>query len=269
MLSRPDSIAAGHLSASSGCSFSIRRASPASAASRGTLVRIRYLQHVPFEGPAYIEDWAAARGHFLAATRLFAAEPLPSLDAFDTLVILGGPMSVHDAAHHSWLTSEKRLIEQAIRHRKRVLGICLGAQLIADVLGARVTRNAHKEIGWHPVEFIDADSPLREVLAGRHTVFHWHGETFAIPAGAVRIARSEACENQAFVYDAHVIAIQFHLEFTEDSIRRLAEHCADELVDGPFIQSEAEMLAQRDRVAPANTLLHRMLDRFHEMREPK
>jgi GMP synthase-like glutamine amidotransferase len=202
-------------------------------------------------------------------TNLFAGEPLPPLDAFDTLVVLGGPMSVHDAALHPWLTAEKRLIEQAIRLRKRVVGICLGAQLIADVLGARVSRNIHKEIGWHPVEFLDADSPMREVLVGRHTVFHWHGETFAIPAGAVRIATSEACENQAFVYDDHVVALQFHLEATEDSIRQLAEHCADELVEGPFLQSEADMLAQTDRTGPANGLLHRMLDRFHETREPK
>ena len=232
-------------------------------------MRLHCFQHVPFEGPASIEDWAAARGHSLALTGLFAAEPLPPLDAFDTLAVLGGPMSVHDAARHPWLTAEKRLIEQAIRLRKRVVGICLGAQLIADVLGARVSRNAHKEIGWHPVEFLDVDSPMRGVPVGRHTVFHWHGETFAIPAGAVRIAASEACENQAFVYDNHVVALQFHLEATEDSIRRLAEHCADELAEGPFLQSEADMLAQTDRTGPANALLHGMLDRFHETREPK
>jgi GMP synthase-like glutamine amidotransferase len=230
-------------------------------------VRIRFLLHVPFEGPAAIANWATARGYPCASTRLFAGEPAPDPAAFDMLVILGGPMSVHDTAVIPWLGAEKKLIGQALSSGKRICGICLGAQLLAEALGGQVVRNKHKEIGWHPIEFLDADSHFRQVLPTRVDAFHWHGETFTIPAGAIRLARSEACENQAFAHGDRVLALQFHPEATADGIRQLARHCGDELVPGPFIQSAEQMLAGSDRIGPANDLLFRLLDRLCETRE--
>ena len=183
------------------------------------------------------------------------------------LVVLGGPMSAHDTAALPWLVAEKKLIHAALADGKRICGICL-AQLIAEALGGQVVRNKHMEIGWHPVELFEADSFLGTIPAPqRIDVFQWHGETFTIPSGAVRLARSQACENQAFTFGDRVLALQFHPEATVDSIRQLVEHCGDELVPGPFIHSAEAILSGCDRIASANELLSRMLDRFCVTRE--
>lgn len=114
-------------------------------------MRIHCLQHVPFEGHGHIAEWAGRYGHQVSKTALYADEPLPKIDDFDFLIAVGGPMGVHDTALHPWLIKEKYFIKAALRAKKCVLGICLGAQLMADVLGANVYSNDHKEIGWHPV----------------------------------------------------------------------------------------------------------------------
>ena len=115
-------------------------------------LRIHYLQHVPFEGPGYIESWAMVRGHRLTSTRLYAGQRLPAAEELDWLVILGGPMNVYEENRYPWLAREKRFIGEALHGGKVVIGICLGAQLLASVLGAKVTRNPCVEIGWYPVE---------------------------------------------------------------------------------------------------------------------
>jgi GMP synthase (glutamine-hydrolysing) len=158
-------------------------------------MRILYVQHVPFETPGVIVDWALEMNYPLSGTRLYDGEVLPDAGAFDFLVIMGGPMGVRDEHAHPWLAGEKRFIEQTIRAGKKVLGICLGAQLIAEVLGARVYRNTHREIGWFPVRLTarGAASPVFGVLPGGFDAFHWHGDTFTLPAGCVHAAESEAC----------------------------------------------------------------------------
>jgi GMP synthase-like glutamine amidotransferase len=152
-------------------------------------MRIHCLQHVPFEGPARIGDWAERRGHSLAVSHLYAGDPLPAIDRFDRLVVMGGPMGVADEAEYSWLAHEKARIEEAIAAGKSVVGICLGAQLIAEVLGARVHRNPVKEIGWFPIELTEAGraDPICDGLTGQAEVFHWHGDTFTLPSGAVQL----------------------------------------------------------------------------------
>jgi GMP synthase-like glutamine amidotransferase len=110
-------------------------------------MKIRYLQHVPFEGPANIGEWARKKGHILTGTHLYNNEVVPSMDQFDWLIIMGGPMNIYEEKKYPWLQSEKQFIKEAIEHRKVVLGICLGAQLITDVLGGKVTSNPEGEIG--------------------------------------------------------------------------------------------------------------------------
>ncbi len=159
---------------------------------------------------------------------------------------MGGPMGVNDAAEYSWMLQEKLLISQAIEQGKLVLGICLGAQLIADVLGAPVTRNEHKEIGWLPVRLHPPVtlSPVFADLPEKFMAFHWHGDTFACPTGAKPAAFSEGCNNQAFMYDNRVVGLQFHLETSAESMERLLSNCADDITEGPFVQSAEEMRQQ-------------------------
>jgi GMP synthase-like glutamine amidotransferase len=228
-------------------------------------MRIHCLQHVPFEGPARIAHWAERRGHPLAISHLYAGDPLPDLDSFDRLIVMGGPMGVADEAEHSWLTHEKARIEEAIAAGKSVVGICLGAQLIAEVLGARVYRNAVKEIGWFPIQLTEAAlaMPLCDGLPGAPDVFHWHGDTFSLPPAAVQLARSAHCEQQAFLFNDRVLGLQFHLESTPESVAAICTHCADELVPAATVQTAAEMHeADIDTYASINRLLETFLDRL-------
>ncbi|MCF7818860.1 MAG: type 1 glutamine amidotransferase [Kiritimatiellales bacterium] len=191
-------------------------------------MKLHYLQHVPFEGLGMIEDWAKAHGAEISSSQLFNGDPLPDLGSFDWLVIMGGPMGIYDHDEHPWLIAEKAFIRSAIDSGKTVLGICLGAQLIADVLGAKVYPGPQKEIGWFPIKRA-AGTP--DLIPEELTVFHWHGDTFDIPDGAIRLASSAACKNQGFIYGDRVVALQFHLETTEESMEALIAHCSDELAN--------------------------------------
>jgi GMP synthase (glutamine-hydrolysing) len=222
-------------------------------------MRIHYLQHVPFEGIASIETWAFYHGHSLSSTRFFANEALPQMQDFDWLIVMGGPMNIYETEKYFWLTEEKRFIEQAIKKDKTVIGICLGAQLIADVLGAKVTRNEFKEIGWFPVE-LTTESPVFHSLPQRFKALHWHGDTFDLPSGAVHLARSKACENQAFAYGEKVLSLQFHLEVTSGSVQQIIENCGNELVEGKYIQTSGEILGEDEYFAQANQMMWQTLD---------
>ncbi len=149
-------------------------------------MRIHWLQHVAFEGLGSIAGWAAENGCPVTGSRMFAGDALPPIANFDMLVIMGGPMSVNDEVVHPWLVGEKRFINQVIQAGKMVLGICLGAQLIASVAGARVYPADHQEIGWFAVEKTRAarQAAVGRALADKAEVFHWHGETFDLPDGA-------------------------------------------------------------------------------------
>lgn len=225
-------------------------------------MNIHILQHVPFEGAGSIEDWALSQGHTLSTTRFYAQEPFPSLDRFDMLVVMGGPMSIHDEHLYSWLKGEKWFVKQVIEAGKAVLGICLGAQLIAEVLGAEVFQGDEKEIGWFPLKLDDsfAHHPLGERLAKQLTAFHWHGETFTLPQGAQRTAYSEACNNQGFIFQERVIALQYHLETTPLSAQNLVDYCGDELVAGPYIQSADEILRNNKHYATINQQMVQILE---------
>lgn len=227
-------------------------------------MNIHYLQHVPFEGMGSIEGWVRRGGHTLSATRLYLDAPLPAVETLDLLVVMGGSMNIYEEANYPWLTEEKRFIEQAIATGRRVLGVCLGAQLLADVLGAKVYANMDKEIGWFPVETTQtaSENGLFATFPRRIEAFHWHGDTFDIPSGAVHIARSAGCAHQAFVYDERVAGVQFHLETTQASAQQMIAHCANEIVKGRYIQTPQAMLADARRFDTINCAMHELLDRL-------
>lgn len=226
-------------------------------------MRIHCLQHVPFEDPGSILDWAAVRGHRVTHTRLFRrGQEMPRPSDFDWLVVMGGPMGATDDAEYPWMAAEKHLIAEAIDGDRTVLGICLGAQLLADVLGARVYGNDETEIGWFPVTLTPAGgaSPLTASLPREFEAFHWHGDTFDVPKGGVALASSAACRNQAFSVGDNVLGLQFHLEVTLAGARRLADACGDQLVRGRWVSSAEEMLADAERFVRAGRLMEGVLD---------
>ncbi|MFO0679400.1 MAG: gamma-glutamyl-gamma-aminobutyrate hydrolase family protein [Polyangiaceae bacterium] len=187
------------------------------------MARLLVFQHVAYEILGTFDPLlrdAGFRIRYVNFGRHPEAEP--SLDGYDGLVVLGGPMNVGQAGTFRHLTTEMRCIERALRNDVPVLGICLGAQLLASTLGARVRANDVREIGWTPVTTTDAGTrdPLLRSFEGTESIFQWHGDTFDVPDGAVHLASSPTCANQAFSYGDRAYGLQFHLEVDGPTIER-------------------------------------------------
>lgn len=226
-------------------------------------MRVHYLQHVPFEGLGSIENTLKDKGCSITLTQFFKKEYfLPDTASFDCLIIMGGPMNIYQQDLYPWLRDEKVFIKEAIDAKKVVIGICLGAQLIADVLGAKVYKNKYREIGWFPVR---TDKQLKttnlsKAFPSEFFAFHWHGDTFDIPQGAFSIGETSACKNQGFIFQNHVVALQFHLETTKESIVALVENCRDELDGSLYVHSENEILVDQKYFLQAQDIINRLLD---------
>jgi len=213
-------------------------------------MKIHAIHHVPYEGLGFIADWISDNNIELSQSLMYDSPTLPVTDQFDGLIIMGGPMSVGDVKEYPWLLMEKQLIADAIDEGKKVLGICLGSQLVAESLGSRVFKNPTPEIGWFPIKktflfhswFTLFDDKAEE------TFFHWHNDTFEIPEGAVRLFRSGGCENQGFQFEDHVLALQFHPEMNLPIIEGLLQASGNSLVPRQYVQN-AEKIVK-------NTTLH-------------
>ena len=217
--------------------------------------------HVAHESIGAVEDWIEMHGHKHTTTNVYKGEALPDPDSFDLLLIMGGPMSAND--NLPWMDKEKELIVKSIEAGKYIVGICLGAQLISLALGGTVTKNEHKEIGWFPVKkSLWLAQSVANYLPFHFTAFHWHGETFSIPKGAVKIMESEACANQAFIYGERTIALQFHMEMTPDYLYLMTEKGKDELVKSKYVQTQEEILSYLHLCGENNIYLYRILDCF-------
>ncbi len=186
------------------------------------------LKNIPAEGPGTIEDFLREQGIPYRIVDL-EKEAIPPSEEFDTLVMMGGPMSVNEEDVYPYITREIEITKEFIGRGKRVLGICLGAQIMAKALGARVYAGPQKEIGWYDIELTEDGlrDPVMKKLAvhpragdfwKRFKVFHWHGETFDIPEGALRLARSALYPNQAFRFGRLAYAFQFHIEAKKEMI---------------------------------------------------
>ncbi|SMO74361.1 type 1 glutamine amidotransferase [Gracilimonas mengyeensis] len=228
-------------------------------------MRIHYIQHVSFENPGYIKTWAEENGHILTGTFLFDGQELPSPQEIDALVVMGGPMGVADEEAYLWLRREKAFIKECITLNKKVLGICLGAQLIADVLDAEVTPMPQKEIGWFPLKWTEKaiEHPLFHSFPKQQTVLHWHGDRFEIPKGALPLAASKGCNKQGFLWNERVLGLQFHMEMTQEGLAALIKNSTDELAKakGPFIQHANTML-NKQLYTDNHQMMEQLLDRF-------
>lgn len=231
-------------------------------------MRIHCIQHVEFETPGTIAEWIEKRKHSFSNTLLYKTESFPGPDDFDLLIIMGGPMNIYEYEKYPWLREEKAFIEEAISAGKAVLGICLGAQLIADILKAEVFKNNYKEIGWFPVFAVKqeiSETSLVKNFPELFTAFHWHGDTFSLPEGAKQLFASEACKNQGFIYRNRVVGLQFHLEMNNMTIRNVIENCRDELIEGKYIQNEEKMLDKDTFLAESKLLMFMLMDNFDGM----
>jgi GMP synthase-like glutamine amidotransferase len=226
------------------------------------MMRMAVLQHVEFEGPAAVADWASERGLPLRLFHLYRDPALPSVADFDMLTVMGGPMSANDEARLSWLGPEIALVREAIAADKTVLGICLGAQIIAKALGARVYPGSAKEIGWFPVQRTAGVHPFFDGLPDSFTPFHWHGETFDLPHEATLLAKSKITQTQAFAVGQRVLGVQFHMEATEESVGALLKGAAHEIGHGTFEQQPGTILANLNQCASVRPLLNTVLSRL-------
>lgn len=226
-------------------------------------MRVHWLQHAEHEGLGCIEPWMRARGYALSATHLYRGETLPDVADLDWLIVLGGPMNIYEHDRHPWLIPERLFIRDACVTNKKVLGICLGAQLLADVLGGSVGRNPEPEIGWFEV-FLDEDAARSRLFCDfpqSFAAFHWHGDTFTYPRDAIPLMSSVACPQQAFSWGGdRVVGLQFHLEVELADARRWLEEGPPP--PGRYVQSATEMLRERARFAENTRLMQLLLQRM-------
>lgn len=225
-------------------------------------ITVHCLKHVPFEGPGMIADYLEENNITLNTIKLYAGQPLPDMDSVDFLIVMGGPMDIDDEQEYSWLFKEKELIKKMIAAGKPVLGICLGAQMIACVLGQPIYPAENQEIGWFPVKLTKEGKthPLTKDWNDNPTVFHWHSNTFDLPNDVVHLASTETCSNQAFVYNRNVIGLQFHLEISEEHVQVMIDNWGRYKNEGKWIQQPETMIAKSDAAKQTREMLYCLLD---------
>jgi len=219
------------------------------------------LQHDEFEKPAYITEWININGHNLTFTYFIKNDQLPPHSSYDVLLIMGGPMGAYDEDIFPWLKKEKIYIKEAIDLNKKVIGICLGCQLLAAAMGSKVYPHEEKEIGFFPVKKVGSH-PVFYNFPESIIVFHWHGDTFDLPKNAQLIFSSDVCANQAFICNNNVLGLQFHLEINKSLIHSWLENCGNEFDKSRYTQKKESIIDGLKYVPTCNLLLDDLLTRF-------
>ena len=234
-------------------------------------MHIHYFQHNHFEDLGYIGDWAKSKNITTSVTRFDLKPELPSLEDFDWLVVMGGAMGVHDLDQFPWIHKEIEFIKEVIRSEKIVIGVCLGSQMIASALGARVYKNTEPEMGFWPIKFspeAQKDNVFKHFPANL-IVMHFHFDTFELSQGAVAMAESTVTAVQAFRYGNNVFALQFHCELTESNIPIFIRELAPEIVPGRLVQQPLEMLQNISYCRLNNQIFAKMLDEILNLDQAK
>lgn len=207
-------------------------------------MRAIILQHAIFEGPGYILSWLHEQGIASDICFLYKPDsPLPNIESANLLIILGGPMSIYDEEQYPWLKKEKELIRQAIENNIPTLGICFGAQLIADIFGAKVRSAPHKAIGWYPIKAESTSKRNCFHFPDHFTSLFWHKDEFELPENATLLASSSICENQAFQIKNHVIGLQFHAQTTPYHLQSMINNSSLDLTNDRYIQPSQQLLS--------------------------
>ena len=227
-------------------------------------MRLLDLQHDPLDGPGTLLDWAESRGHTTFRCLICEGEPLPSIDSFDLLVSLGGPMGAYEEAKHPWLELEKRYLREAFASGKKILGLCLGTQMIAEALGGKAFRHSCKEFGWQPIDPTPAGLEWFSWDKGKGSflAFQWHGDTYTLPPGAIQLARNTACEQQAFAIGNQVLGLQFHLEWTEAMMRKALAEPGVASPPSASVQTLEEIMSDPSLFESGQKHFFSLMDRF-------
>ena len=221
------------------------------------------MQHAAFEGPGEIAAWANLHGYAVRIHHLYRGDEFPSVDSFDLLVVMGGEMNIYQDRDYPWLKPERNLIRTALQQGKKVVGICLGSQLIADAFGSRVHQNAEYEIGWFPITFTNEGLDAFPELPAQATVLHWHGDTFELPSGATRLAMSPGCPEQGFIIQKKCLGLQFHFEVDPTLAKQMVEGSSDNWPKGIYVQSPQSILDEATLHYEKNRkILYGLLDHF-------
>jgi GMP synthase-like glutamine amidotransferase len=222
-------------------------------------MKIHFFQHVPYFNLGVLEPRFKKPGNSLTGTKFFEDHKLPFIDICDLLVISGGPMSIYDESQYAWMNKEKKFIEQALQKGKKVLGIGLGAHLLADALGAKVYQNQEKELGWLDIsKTAEAESlELLKEFGATEKVFHWHSDTYDLPESSINLFQREGFKNQAFLYKEQALGLQFHLELTENNINALFENS-----DLQKNNHDPSNLIQPVHIERTNSLAHNLIQQF-------
>ncbi len=239
-------------------------------------MKIHCLQHLKNETLGNIGTWITQKGYTLTKTLLYEEPLFPDLAEFDLLLIMGGTMSIYQEEEYPWLKPEKEFVRRVIESGGPILGSCFGAQMIAEVLGGKVTKNRFKEIGWHNVRSVQGKNLNNNISSGlpscmfpEFEAFMWHGDTFEIPFGTVRLFESKACPNQGFIYNGNVLGLQFHPEADRQWVRNLLTDSGHEIVEGKYIQSEKEIYEQESLFEDSKNLTFSLMDWFEKKCEDR
>lgn len=215
---------------------------------------VLFLKHIDIEGPGTMAEFLDKKSIQYKVVDVSACDVLPiDPKQYRAIVILGGPMNVYEEDKYSFLKDEDELIKSALKNDIPMLGLCLGAQLIAKAVDAKVRKSPEKEIGWFKVNLTDdgIEDPLFQGLESEIDVFQWHGDTFDIPDKGLHIALSKACLNQAFRYNDNVYALQFHLEVTKDMVREWLDAYSNEIASMSDIVNREEIIGQTESFSDA------------------
>ncbi len=231
-------------------------------------MRIQLIEHDPedFSG-TNISLWAADRGYRVNQIYVCNNEELPPADSFDWLMVMGGSQQAWDERATPWLQEEKAFLSDTLAAGKIILGICFGAQLLAEALGGKLFPNPQKEIGWHEVSLNreGQESFLFQDIPSDFVTFHWHSDHFSLPRNCTRLACSKATENQAFVdKDRPLVGLQFHPEYTRDMVTYYAREHSQDWTSDDYVSPKDEVLTRTEEIPDTYWLMETLLNNIQQ-----